>query len=107
MCCFEPVLLVFVSALVSLGAHSRSIQTVDVGWCEHITAEGAVKISETCSTLLYLGLMRCDLITIPMMERLVETFPRVKFSTMWLDCRRLIQMAKNQGFLHNLPSLRM
>lgn len=105
--CCVSLFATVVSALISLGAHSRTIQTVDVGWCEHITAQGAIKISETCPTLQYLGLMRCDLITIAMMELLVERFPRVKFSTMWLDCKRLIQMARSQGFLQNLPSLRM
>ena len=47
-------------ALISLGAHSKLLEIVDVGWCNAITDHGVKVISSTCPTLTYLGLMRCD-----------------------------------------------
>ncbi len=84
---------------MSLGTHCTTVETVDVGWCSNITDDGALKISETCSTLRYLGMTRCDRVTVPTLEYLVEKYPHVHYSTFLLDARRLLDKARRLGYL--------
>lgn len=91
------------SALMSLGTHCKTIETVDVGWCKGITDAGVDHISRICPTLKYLGLMRCDRVSIPVTEELVEKYPGITYSSMWLDCRRLLERAKKEGAHLNIP----
>ena len=41
--------------------HSKTIVTLDVGWCQEVTIDGVIKVSTCCvKTLQNFGLMRCD-----------------------------------------------
>ncbi len=99
----KDVLIIIVSALLTLGEHCKTLETLDVGWCENMSDEGVVQISDTCHTLSYLGLMRCDHVTIATTENLVTKYPHITYSTMWLDCMRLLERAKKEG--HNVPPI--
>ena len=89
----------FASGLQCLGKHSKHLKRLDVGWCEAITEEGARTLSQSCTTLEYLGLMRCDKISVEESVKLETDFPRIKYSTMFLDCRRLLLSARDNGHL--------
>ncbi|XP_072021263.1 F-box/LRR-repeat protein 17-like [Amphiura filiformis] len=87
--------------LISIGRHSRSIEHLDIGWCEDITDRGATALSQMCSQLKYLGMVRCDQITEGCVARLVKEFPHIHYSTFLLDSQRLLEKAKRQGFQLN------
>lgn len=75
-----------------------SLEKLDVGWCTEITVAGAESVSEGCKGLQYLGLMRCDAVARDASESLVERFPGITYSTMWLECERLLARARNAGY---------
>lgn len=79
-------------ALITMGNKGKKLRKVDVGYTK-VTLEGARKISELCPELEYLGLMRCDLITEESVEKLVESFPRIMYSTFMQDAKRLLEKA--------------
>ena len=87
------------SALEVIGRYSKSLQHIDVGWCERITDAGVLTISESLKSLRYLGLIRCDQVSIPTMEDMVIRYPHIEFSTVYLDCKRLVEKAKAAGFV--------
>lgn len=87
------------AALQLLAANCPKLQTLDVAYCNQITFDAAVFISSRCPHLRYMGLMRCDQITDTEAEMLVEKFPQVHYSTMWLDCKRVLEKAREQGFI--------
>ena len=78
---------------------STTLESVDVGWCTNITNAGPPYISEKCQTLTYLGLMRCDNVSDSLMNELVQKYPRIHYSTMYLDCQRLLERARESGHL--------
>ena len=86
-------------ALETLATRCPHLDTLDVGWCEAITGGGAHHLATRCPTLRYLGLVRCDLVTIEVSEDLCRRYPHVHFSTMWLDLKRTLQKAREQGFV--------
>jgi len=96
---YTNVALWFFSALVSMASHCKKLHTVDVGWCQEITDEGVVQISNGCATLQYLGLMRCDKVTNTLAEQMVVEHPNITYSTMHLDYKKLIEKAKEQGII--------
>lgn len=51
------------TALIAIGQYSSTIETVDAGWCKDITDQGATQIAQSSKSLRYLGLMRCDKVT--------------------------------------------
>ncbi|XP_078579953.1 F-box/LRR-repeat protein 17-like [Branchiostoma floridae x Branchiostoma japonicum] len=85
-------------ALTSIGKYSHSLETVDVGHCPSITDAGSAFISQNCRTLRYLGLMRCDAVREETVDELVEKHPQIHFSTLMLDCKRILAQAQQQGW---------
>ncbi|XP_078666036.1 F-box/LRR-repeat protein 17-like [Branchiostoma floridae x Branchiostoma belcheri] len=85
-------------ALTSIGKYSHSLETVDVGHCPSITDAGSAFISQNCRTLRYLGLMRCDAVREETVDELVEKYPQIHFSTMMLDCKRILAQAQQNGW---------
>ena len=92
-------------ALIQLGLHSKKLATLDAGWCENITDEGATKISKLSKSLRYLGLMRCDKVCIPTMDYLVAEYPHITYSTMWLDCKQILEQARQAGYPTEIPQV--
>ena len=87
------------TGLIYIGRYSRSIEHLDIGWCQDITDRGATALSQMCPQLKYLGLVRCDQITEECVMRLVKEFPHVHYSTFLLDSQRLLEKARRQGYL--------
>uniref|UniRef100_UPI00358FC92A F-box/LRR-repeat protein 17-like isoform X2 n=1 Tax=Myxine glutinosa TaxID=7769 RepID=UPI00358FC92A len=85
-------------ALMAIGQYSHSIKTVDVGWCQEITDDGATEISRACHSLTYLGLMRCDKVLDATVEKLAARYPTVTYSTMLQDCKRTLEWAHRLGW---------
>ncbi|XP_032873281.1 F-box/LRR-repeat protein 17 isoform X1 [Amblyraja radiata] len=88
-------------ALITIGQYSATIETVDVGWCKEITDKGATQISQTSKSLRYLGLMRCDKVNEDTVERLVQEYPHITFSTVMQDCKRTLERAYQMGWIPN------
>ncbi|XP_078422185.1 F-box/LRR-repeat protein 17 isoform X2 [Cetorhinus maximus] len=88
-------------ALIAIGQYSKTIETVDVGWCKEITDKGATQISQTSKSLRYLGLMRCDKVNEDTVERLVQEYPHITFSTVMQDCKRTLERAYQMGWIPN------
>ncbi|XP_072137462.1 F-box/LRR-repeat protein 17 isoform X2 [Mobula birostris] len=88
-------------ALIAIGQYSATIETVDVGWCKEITDKGATQISQTSKSLRYLGLMRCDKVNEDTVERLVQEYPHITFSTVMQDCKRTLERAYQMGWIPN------
>lgn len=86
------------TALESL-AKCPALQTLDVAYCNRVTFSGANLVSSQCKDLRYLGLMRCDQITNEEAETLAKKFPRIHFSTVLLDYKRVIDKANQHGLL--------
>ncbi|OWF41352.1 F-box/LRR-repeat protein 17 [Mizuhopecten yessoensis] len=86
------------TGLEFLGRHSRSLEHLDIGWCHSVTDAGVQFVSERCTALRYIGLIRCDQVTADGIEKLVDKYPRVTYSTFILESRKIIEMARNQGF---------
>ena len=91
------MLFLYLSALESIAQFSPNIRVVDVGWCQKISNDGVKKISTLCKDLRFLGLMRCDNVTSELMEDLVVRYPRIHYSTAYLDVKRLLDRAKDEG----------
>ena len=54
-------LLVCLTALHHIADHSKTIEDLDVGWCQQLTIDGVMKVVKSCiKSLKYFGLMRCD-----------------------------------------------
>ncbi|XP_041041683.1 F-box/LRR-repeat protein 17 isoform X2 [Carcharodon carcharias] len=88
-------------ALIAIGQYSKTIETVDVGWCKEITDKGSTQISQTSKSLRYLGLMRCDKVNEDTVERLVQEYPHITFSTVMQDCKRTLERAYQMGWIPN------
>ncbi|XP_022100523.1 F-box/LRR-repeat protein 17-like [Acanthaster planci] len=86
-------------ALHGIGDNSSLLEHLDVSWCSHITDRGAAYVSDRCPRLKYLGLIRCTKVSDAAVERMVEDHPAVHYSTFLLDSQRLIDKAKEQGFV--------
>ena len=87
------------AGLITLGKNCKKLIHVDVAWCSKITDEGVVRFSELCLTLQYLCLTRCDQVNDSTTLELCDKYPHVKYSTLYLDCQRLIAKAAEQGFV--------
>ncbi|KAJ7993600.1 hypothetical protein DPEC_G00256310 [Dallia pectoralis] len=88
-------------ALKVIGLYSRTIETVDVGWCKEITDQGATEIAQSSKSLRYLGLMRCDKVNEETVERLVIQYPHIVFSTVMQDCKKTLERAYQMGWSPN------
>lgn len=86
------------TGLEHLGQHCKHLRHLDLGWCRSISDDGVQFVSEHCPTLRYIGLIRCDQVTVERTEDLVKRFPHIHYSTFILDARKIIQMARSQGF---------
>ncbi|XP_074661401.1 F-box/LRR-repeat protein 17-like [Tubulanus polymorphus] len=75
--------------LGNLGTN-RTLVHLDVGWCEGVSDEGVCYVVERCRALRYLGLIRCDLVTMVTLRELMMRYPNVQFSNFHLDCERLL-----------------
>lgn len=69
-----------------------------MGWCQEITDAGIKLVSEKCLKLNYLGLIRCDKVTMETIELLALTYPRINYSTFILESRRLLERARKEGY---------
>uniref|UniRef100_A0A3B3TDM4 F-box and leucine rich repeat protein 17 n=2 Tax=Paramormyrops kingsleyae TaxID=1676925 RepID=A0A3B3TDM4_9TELE len=85
-------------ALIAIGQYSNTIETVDAGWCKEITDQGATQIAQSSKSLRYLGLMRCDKVNEETVERLVQQYPHIVFSTVMQDCKRTLERAYQMGW---------
>ncbi|KAJ8413999.1 hypothetical protein AAFF_G00065970 [Aldrovandia affinis] len=88
-------------ALIAIGKYSSTIETVDAGWCKEITDQGATQIAKSSKSLHYLGLMRCDKVNEETVERLVQQYPHIVFSTVMQDCKRTLERAYQMGWNPN------
>ncbi|XP_061116416.1 F-box/LRR-repeat protein 17 [Conger conger] len=88
-------------ALIAIGRYSSTIETVDAGWCKEITDQGATQIAKSSKSLRYLGLMRCDKVNEETVERLVQQYPHIVFSTVMQDCKRTLERAYQMGWNPN------
>uniref|UniRef100_A0A7D9NK36 F-box and leucine-rich repeat protein 17 n=2 Tax=Xenopus tropicalis TaxID=8364 RepID=A0A7D9NK36_XENTR len=88
-------------ALIAIGRYSKSIETVDVGWCKEITDHGAKQIAQSSKSIRYLGLMRCDKVNEATVEQLVQQYPHITFSTVLQDCKRTLERAYQMGWTPN------
>uniref|UniRef100_A0A8C9W3R8 F-box and leucine rich repeat protein 17 n=1 Tax=Scleropages formosus TaxID=113540 RepID=A0A8C9W3R8_SCLFO len=88
-------------ALIAIGQYSSTIETVDAGWCKEITDQGATQIAQSSKSLRYLGLMRCDKVNEETVERLVQQYPHIVFSTVMQDCKRTLERAYQMGWNPN------
>ena len=87
-----------------MGTYCKNLAHVDVAWCVDITDLGVIQFSESCTTLKYLCLTRCDQVNDDTTLDLCDKYPNVEYSTMYLDCQRLIAEAQRQGFvIKNIP----
>ncbi|XP_051499619.1 F-box/LRR-repeat protein 17 isoform X2 [Apus apus] len=91
-------------ALVAIGRYSKTIETVDVGWCKEITDHGATQIAQSSKCLRYLGLMRCDQVNEATVEQLVQQYPHITFSTVLQDCKRTLERAYQMGWTPNVST---
>ncbi|XP_004706700.1 F-box/LRR-repeat protein 17 [Echinops telfairi] len=91
-------------ALIAIGRHSMTIETVDVGWCKEITDQGATLIAQSSKSLRYLGLMRCDKVNEVTVEQLVQQYPHITFSTVLQDCKRTLERAYQMGWTPNMSA---
>lgn len=91
-------------ALIAIGKYSSTIETVDAGWCKEITDQGATQIAKSSKSLRYLGLMRCDKVNEETVERLVQQYPHIVFSTVIQDCKRTLERAYQMGWNPNSSS---
>ncbi|KAM9367943.1 F-box/LRR-repeat protein 17 [Phaethornis superciliosus] len=91
-------------ALVAIGRYSKTIETVDVGWCKEITDHGATQIAQSSKSLRYLGLMRCDQVNEATVEQLVQQYPHITFSTVLQDCKRTLERAYQMGWTPNVST---
>ncbi|MFT7811819.1 F-box/LRR-repeat protein 17 [Arapaima gigas] len=89
------------TALIAIGQYSSTIETVDAGWCKEITDQGATQIAQSSKSLRYLGLMRCDKVNEETVERLVQQYPHIVFSTVMQDCKRTLERAYQMGWNPN------
>ena len=87
------------AALFHLGDYSHKLESLDVSWCSALSDVGARYVSEKCPRLSYLSLMRCDSVSDATVEELVKLFPRIYYSTMYLDYGRLLAQAHKAGVL--------
>ena len=86
---------------MNLARYCKQIEQVDVGWCDGITDYGVTEVSALAPTLRYLGLIRCNAITMATMTELMNKYPHVTYSTLWLDYQRLIAKANADGLLRS------
>lgn len=86
-----------------LASYCKTLRYLEIGWCQSIDEESVVSLCDSCPNLLYLGLMRCDKLSDESMDNIVERYPNIHFSTMLLDCKRILMKAHSQGF--RMPSL--
>lgn len=86
------------TGLEFLGKYSRRLEHLDIGWCHSVTDLGVKFVSENCPTLRYVGLIRCDHVTAEGVEELLDKYPHITYSTFILESRKIIEMARMQGF---------
>ncbi|XP_038057993.1 F-box/LRR-repeat protein 17-like [Patiria miniata] len=86
-------------ALYGIGDNSALLEHLDVSWCSNVTDHGASYVSDRCPSLKYLGLIRCVKVSDTAVERMVEEHPGIHYSTFLLDSQRLIDKAREQGFV--------
>ncbi|XP_033625290.1 F-box/LRR-repeat protein 17-like [Asterias rubens] len=86
-------------ALFSIGENSLQLEHLDISWCSYITGKGAAFVSSRCPRLKYLGLIRCNKVSDNVVEGLVNDHPGIHYSTFLLDSKRLIDKAREQGFV--------
>ena len=87
------------AALFCIGANSPNLEHLDISWCTNITGHGAIFVSEHCLRLKYLGLIRCNKVSDTVVEKMVTEHPSIHYSTFLLDSKRLIDKAREQGFV--------
>lgn len=92
-------MLFLYAGLQYLGKYARNLERLDVAWCGDITDAGIIAISETGSSLRYLGFMRCGQVTMETIEGLLEQFPHIQYSNFILESRKLLERAEQAGFL--------
>ncbi|XP_033726295.1 F-box/LRR-repeat protein 17-like [Pecten maximus] len=86
------------TGLEFLGRYSQRLEHLDIGWCHAVTDAGVQFVSENCPALRYIGLIRCDQVTAEGIEDLLDKYPRITYSTFILESRKIIEMARMQGF---------
>jgi hypothetical protein len=99
------IVVIFIAAMQSLASFRRnSLEVIDVGYCSNIDDDSVVELSRTCSRLRYFGLMRCDNVSTSTTLSLVNSFPRINYSTAYLEFKRLIDKAHAQGYQFSGPT---
>lgn len=91
----------FFVVLGEVGKYTKALKNLDIGWCQAVTDDGIRSLSATCSSLQYLGLIRCDSVTAEGVEELVEKYPHITYSTFILESKKLIERARREGFMFN------
>ncbi|XP_062566101.1 uncharacterized protein LOC134228457 [Saccostrea cucullata] len=87
--------------LGEVGKYTKTLKNLDIGWCQEVTDDGIRNLSATCSSLRYLGLIRCDAVTADAVEELVAQYPHITYSTFILESKKLIERARREGFMFN------
>ncbi len=82
-----------------IGENSLQLEHLDISWCAYITDQGAAFVTARCPRLKYLGLIRCNKVSDTVVEGLVNDHPGIHYSTFLLDSKRLIDKAREQGFV--------
>ncbi|KAJ8311739.1 hypothetical protein KUTeg_011094, partial [Tegillarca granosa] len=85
--------------LEMIGKYSKTIQHLDVRWCENLTVEGVRTVSLTCPSLryIYLGFRNCDRVKIKAIRELDELYPNIGHLTPKLPLVGLNDGARQQG----------
>ncbi|XP_060083273.1 F-box/LRR-repeat protein 17-like [Ylistrum balloti] len=86
------------TGLEYLGRYGQRLEHLDLGWCPSVTDAGVRFVSANCPALRYIGLIRCDQVTSDGIEDLVDKYPHINYSTFILESRKIIEMARMQGF---------
>ncbi|XP_061180559.1 uncharacterized protein LOC133189168 [Saccostrea echinata] len=87
--------------LGEIGKYTKTLKNLDIGWCQAVTDNGIRNLSATCTSLRYLGLIRCDAVTADAVEELVAQYPHITYSTFILESKKLIERARREGFMFN------
>lgn len=92
-----------ITGLEALAKHCPTLEALDVGWCQDITDVGIRLVSSQCLKLNYLGLIRCDKVTMETIESLALAYPRINYSTFVLESRRVLERARKEGYKFEMP----
>ncbi|XP_064645831.1 F-box/LRR-repeat protein 7-like [Lineus longissimus] len=87
------------NGLKILADNAKHLEVLDVSWCNDLTAEGVQYIAERCRTLRFISLIRCDRVTMETLTDFVDRYPRIHFSSFFLDAQRLLKKAMEQGYV--------